>query len=292
MVEYYVEHCPMPLGTAERFWSIDGNTAHENMAPSTLGSHLARDGKDVLTIIKEVFPASPFYKLLLGPGEYYPRMARPGSTHPLESPGYNFDKSATARNVRITSTGQLYALIQELQTICRVVHPVPANFQASGHEIRNLLILACTEVEAQWKGALTANGAKAKTRDDYVKLSAVMKLGEYKVSLPWFPWMDPIAPFENWVPTAKNIQQNIPWYIAYNAVKHDRENSFHEGTLKDVFHALTACFVMLCAQYGWDFARRPEQAGDSFFLLVGTPVWGPTDIYVGGGTPTARAYQF
>ena len=34
------------------------------------------------------------------------------------------------------------------------MHPVQENFDAFSHEIRNLLILAATEVEAHWKGVL------------------------------------------------------------------------------------------------------------------------------------------
>ncbi len=292
MTEYYVGFAQTGSGLVERFVAVDGDTAHLDIWPSSLGTFKAEAGEDILTTLRNAVPELKLHKLDLGYGEYFPRMARPSSFLSEPSPGKNPDRSDSARNIRITSTGQLHALIQELQAICRVVHPIEANFQVYGHEIRNLLIIAATEVEAQWKGVLQANGAQAETRIDYVKLSPAMKLPDYEVAIPWFPWLESIKPFVGWVPTAKGEKQCLPWYDAYNAVKHDRENAFHQGTLEDAFQALAACFVMLCAQYGWDFARSPEAAGDSFFQLIKAPAWAPEQIYLSGNPFKAVNYRF
>jgi hypothetical protein len=173
--------------------------------------------------------------LQLGPGEYYPRMARPSSNRSECSPGYNPDP--TARNVRTVNTGQLHALIQKLQRVAKSFNPRRPISTAYGHQIRNIIILACTEVEAQWKNILEANGQRGESRTNYVKLALAMKLGEYRVALPWYPWLDPIAPFENWVPTAPGIKQFLPWYGAYNDIKHDREKNFAQAKL---IYALTS----------------------------------------------------
>jgi len=120
-----------------------------------------------------------------------------------------------------------------------------------------------------------------------------MKLAEYKVVLPWYPWLAPIEPFKNWVPVPKGKKQVLPWYDAYNEIKHDRERNFSQAKLIHALHALAGCFVILCAQYGWDFARRGEAAQDVFFQLIGKPTWHPSEIYVPtGGSNTARFYQF
>jgi hypothetical protein len=269
LTEYYLGRVSTIEGIAERFIAVDSDAFHLDVWPSELGTFKTAPGENSLAKLAKEFPTWELHKLDLGLGEYYPRMARPGHTGPGQSPGANPDQSSAALYTRTISTGQLHALIQELQAICRVVHPTKANFKVYGHEIRNLLIIAATEVEAQWKGILEANHAKAKTRADYVKLSPAMRLPEYEVAIPWYPWLDPLRPFGGWVvPVAPDEKQALSWYDAYNAVKHDRENSFDQGTLKDVFQALAGCFVMLCAQYGWQFARRQEQAGDAFFQLV------------------------
>ena len=111
---------------------------------------------------------------------------------------------------------------------------------------------------------LEANGQKAESWLDYVKLSLPMKLGEYRVALPWYPWLDPIAPFEKWVPTKRGEKQLLPWYDAYNDIKHDREKNFAEAKLIHAIKSVTGCFVMLCAQYGRSRSAEPEH------LLAGT----------------------
>ena len=142
---------------------------------------------------------------------------------------------------------------------------------------------------------LEANGQKAESRLDYVKLSLPMNLGEYRVALPWYPWLDPIAPFEKWVPTKRGEKQLLPWYDAYNDIKHDREKNFAEAKLIHAIKSVTGCFVMLCAQYGWVFAKRGEEAAaEVFFQLINSPRWGPSEIYVPpyGTAPKERPYPF
>jgi hypothetical protein len=194
-------------------------TAHEDIMPSQLGTHYAEPGEDMMTTLRKRFTGGEFHKLQLGPGDYYPRMARPGSTVPECSPGHYPNQSPDAIRVRTTSTGQLHVLIQQLQRICQVIQPETGNFNAYGHEIRNIIVLACMEVETQWKNILVANGQKGKSRTDYVKLALPMKLGEYAVALPWYPWLDPITPFKNWVPVPPEEKQFLPWYDAYNDIK-------------------------------------------------------------------------
>jgi hypothetical protein len=292
MTEYYVQLAMNGWELIEVFWAVGQGSAHQHVIPSELGTHQEDTGEDILTTLQKRFPGSLFHLLQLGPGEYFPRMARPQSTAPGCSPGKNPDNSPNALNARTTSTGQLHALILKLQDICRVVHPVEQNMNAYGHEIRNFLMIACTEVEAQWKGILTANGRQSKTRHDYVKLSPAMKLEEYRVALTWYPWLDPIAPFEGWTPSGSNEKQHLPWYDAYNAAKHDREQNFAEAKLEYAIESLTACFVMLCAQYGLDFVRAGEEARDVFFRLVACPTWSPSDLYVPSYGATARRKNY
>ena len=278
----------------EVFWAVDDGIAHQHIIPSQMGTHCAEPGKDILTTLRDHFPGAEFNLLQLGPGEYFPRMARPESTNPALSLGKNPDQDRSALNARTTSTGQLHALIQQLQEICRVVHPIDQNLDAFGHEIRNLLIIACTEVEAQWKSILVANGQQPKNRLDYVKLSPSMKLNKYRVALPWYPWIVPIAPFERWMPMPNGDKQDLPWYDAYNDVKHDREQNFVRAKLRYAIESLTACFVMLCAQYGIDFVRSGEEAQDVFFRLIEWPTWTPSEIYVPsfGAEIRPRNYPF
>jgi hypothetical protein len=238
---------------------------------------------------------------ILAPGEYYPRIARPSNFRPgsafgakdyLISPSGADDRLVKEMSI---ASGQLSALNDQLNSICQTIHPENTNLDSYGHTIRNLLILACTEVEAQWAAVLQANGAtpinRSFTTHDYVKLSDAMKLVDYAVSLPYYPWLPPIKPFDGWG-SAHPPTQTLPWYNAYNKVKHDRENNFTQAKLKFAFDAVAACAVMLCAQYGDEVLLQP------FFAIYELPSWPAEEWYirpfdgtsVGGWTEKAYAF--
>jgi hypothetical protein len=261
---------------ATTLWFVDdvarvagrADGAHENVdVPVGIGP------LDAIKITREVFS---FHELDLRPGEFYPRMSRPNAQHPSESPGSN-PTNHQERTLIETGRSQLMALRYQLELIFRAVHPAPANFGAFGHDIRNLLILAATEVEAHWKGILAANGVRANNTHDYVKLADVLQLGAYGIRLPFYPWLDVVKPFEVWRPSTTPTR-DLGWYDAYQAVKHDRENHFERATLINAIHAVCGCAVLLFAQFGTHgFHYRNEV--NSFFELEEAPVWHPSETY-------------
>ena len=82
--------------------------------------------------VRNKWPTTEFHELKLAPGSYYRRMSRPSSSHPKESPGYNPD-NVDNHNLIETSRGQLSALREQLERICRVVHPSEKTFRTFGH---------------------------------------------------------------------------------------------------------------------------------------------------------------
>jgi hypothetical protein len=216
-----------------------------------------------------------FFELKLAPGEYYPRMAR-ATVHNLQNKrGQNPGNEQDLTLIEV-GRGQLVVLKQQLEGIFRTVHPVERNFLAYGHDIRNLLILAATEVEAHWKGVLKANNSSGSSTNDYVKLLPAMKLDEYALRLPYYPWLGPVMPFKNW--DRSRSTQSLEWYDAYNAVKHNREEEFERGTLIHTIEAVCACAIMTFAQFGYTgYTYREEIA--SFFQLETAPTWSPEETY-------------
>ena len=183
-------------------------------------------------------------------------------------------------------------LIQEIDQICRVVHSAGTNLQVYGHAIRTILLLACMEVETQWKLILRDNRyQKEQNRlntKNYVKLLQPFRLDEYIVNLNYYPWLDPVSPFVCWskeVPT-----KSLSWYNAYNSTKHDRELNFAEANLRRALDAITACFVMLCAQYGRDFAAEGDRAQRELFELIRAPSWHSSEYYVEGEPLVRKPY--
>src|SRR5258708_34620717 len=150
----------------------------------------AQPGETIWDTLKKQTPwfldgDNPFHETRLRPGDYYPRMARPTEQlldgAPECSPGATLEPDFVAMG-----RGQLAVLTRQLDRICQTVHPVPATFSTFGHDIRNLLIISCTEVETHWRGVLQANGAKKSryTTRDYVLLRSAMKLDDYAVTFP------------------------------------------------------------------------------------------------------------
>jgi hypothetical protein len=215
MKEYYFQYARERFERPIGFWEVEGPCARriDIVDASGMYNFEASSGEQVIDLITGAFPSSNICKLELGPGEFYPRMARPD--HRGGSPGRNPDRSDAVLREQAISTGQFRTLIDQLVRICRVVHPSKENMQTFGHEIRNIFILACTEVEAQWKNVFKANGCDGRSTRDYVRLSAAMKLSGYSVSLTAFPWNEEITPFCGWTPS-DTPTKSLQWYDAYN----------------------------------------------------------------------------
>ena len=240
--------------------------------------------RQIRLLIRQDGPTSNLIETKLAPGEFYPRIARPLEQHPNESPGI-YPGIELIRDKVVNAQGQLVALALNLENICQVVHPTGPNLEAFGHEIRNLLILACTEAEAHWRGVLEENSiSPSNGRDfttvDYVKLTDAMRLKDYGARFPYYPWLPVMRPFEIWGTTGSPTKE-LPWYASYNAIKHDREKEFARATLLHAFHAVTACAIMVYAQYGMT-ERVSFFVGrlNNFVEITEVPRWSPADVYI------------
>lgn len=215
----------------------------------------------------------PFHRITLGPGRYYPRIARPYAL--MKKQMLRLPEPQLEQRYLASASNQLDALIDSLKAICRVVQPAPATLSVYGHEIRNLLILASTEAEMHWRGVLAANGASDRSgTTHYVSLVEPLKLRDYRVRFHASPGIEEIGPFANWDAAAPS--QSIPWYAAYNGVKHNREFEFEKATLANAFGAIAACAVMLVAQFG-EAALSPDVRR---FMGIAIPEWRLEEMYL------------
>ena len=224
--------------------------------------------------------SQPFQKTILDPGQFYPRIARPSAHHPSDFPRIPVMRHSDTNFVAIARS-QLTALMRQLELICQTVHPSEDTFNAFGHGIRNLLILACTEVETHWRGVLVANNfIKGQySTNHYVLLQDAMWLGDYAIEFPYFPWLAPVRPFEGWGASGKPTQE-LGWYAAYNTVKHNRELEFSRATLRNVFEAVGACVIMMVAQFGSIVGLGHDTELASFFHLSSWPRWPLSNVYM------------
>jgi hypothetical protein len=209
------------------------------------------------------------------PGEFFPRVHRPvlnlvNLRQPFGPPGfYNMlelltderlddlqgkliiDSQNLEKNA-IVSFNQASILIRLLNRLFEFVYPDTRNLSTFSNEIRNILILACTEFESQIKAVLVENNITANSRYfntvDYVKLKDHLHLDAFEISINNFPELKNLRPFKDW--DATNPTGSLKWYDSYNKTKHDRENQFYEASLLNCINAVLANVVMLAAQYG------------------------------------------
>jgi hypothetical protein len=208
-------------------------------------------------------------------GIYYPRIWRGTMEESTTLPPLQ----ALDHQAFYSGLQQTDILMNDLEALFRVVHPCAQTNDVYGSEIRNLLILACTEVEAQWRAILEANEATSEGKyfctKDYVKLLEPLKLREYDYRLHRFPGYTMIRPFAAWQPS--DSTKSLDWYDAYNAVKHNRENEFSRATLRHAISAVAAVDIMMVAQFG--MVPLNLLHAKTSFTATHVPTWLPAERY-------------
>jgi len=128
---------------------------------------------------------------------------------------------------------------------------------------------------------LVANGMNKDryNTQDYVLLRRAMKLDEYSVIFPTYPWLESISPFSDWGSSGRPTQE-LKWYDAYNAVKHNREAEFEKATLFHVFEAISACAIMMAAQFGLHTGLGQRSELQAVYQFSALPNWPPSEVYI------------
>lgn len=267
-------------------WHFDGITAvrvgvpnpdHRSMTTLKGGESLRQALQRVPMFEQRKFV---LHCMELPPGAYYHRISRPNDQHPVESLGA-LPEYWKSPNLMASTLNQMRFLVGMLDEIFQAVHPAEENMDCFGNSIRNLLILACTECEAQWRGVLAANGVVPNhpTTRDYVKLLPAMRLSEYAVKLQHYPWLDPVAPFDQWSSAAST--KSLTWYDNYNAAKHDREAAFSKASIRSAIQAVAAVWIMVASQFGIHGIREFDDLY-RYFHLESVPRWRYSEVYTYG----------
>lgn len=142
------------------------------------------------------------------------------------------------------SKRDLGILIQKFQEILLYVEPSPEGLKTYSHKIRELLILACTELESFFKFYNLGNNEKT---PDYVKILSLVDLGKHHLSLVGYTNPYECSPFKNW--DEQSPTKSLPWYDAYNQVKHHKDSSFPLATLENCINAIAANIIMFAIRY-------------------------------------------
>jgi hypothetical protein len=220
-------------------------------------------------------------KLSLRIGHYFPRIWR----GVYDMGNYYCYNSVNARttfgNAYIGSNVATSSIFEAVESLFRYIEPTKENLSTFGHRIREVLILTCTEVESAWRSVLEANSSKSKfayTTKDYSSLLEPMRLREWSVGLTDYPDLGQFSPFYSW--DQSRPTKSLPWYDAYNAVKHHREERFRLANLGNLINAAASLHIMQSAQFGPEMYHRFFGNEESPFYTVKHPVHDLSDIYV------------
>lgn len=173
------------------------------------------------------------------------------------------------------------SLFDYLIEIFRNIEPNHDNLPAFGHKNRELLILACTEIEAGWRGVLDNNikdKKKKYTTIDYFKLNKPLQLSKWSVSLNDYPNLGIFRPFDSW--NEESPTTSLRWYDAYNKVKHDREHEFKQASLLNLLNAMAALHIIQVAQWGPEIYSRWHGNQFSPFSISDYPIYNHYELYI------------
>ena len=239
------------------------------------------DSEDNLTNESLIF----FCKYEGNIGEYNPRIWRGlfsnhGNKFFNDFPGKYFNRSSWISS-RISSKN----IYSDLENIFRYIEPNYQNLSTYSHKLREILIIACTEVECIMRMICDDNVEEEdiprnnfyKT-GDYFNLKEALKLGEWSLELKDYSGLEPFKPFEPWL--EKNPTKSLFWYDAYNKVKHHREENIREATLFNVLNSVAAIHILNSAQYGPEIYSNQYGNEYSPFDLLSAPYFGIQNVQV------------
>lgn len=205
------------------------------------------------------------------PGSYYPRVDRENFLFDYVNEEFRQDMRAY-QNIQTT-----------LDNLFNYIEPAIANLSAYGHKIRELLILACTEVECLLVKALIENGYDERDRystNDYVKCKSLLGLEDFEVKLIQYSSVKSFRPFKGW--DASSPTKTLLWYNAYNSVKHNRSENITDANLEHLLDAMSAIHILLESQYGKSIFERWSGRTEhrSIFKTTARPKWACSAVCV------------
>ena len=144
-----------------------------------------------------------------------------------------------------------HLIIRDLYELFNYVEPSDENINVYSHRLYELLLRTATEIESNFKGILSSNGypiaSNMNIKNDYYKVDKASILHDYKVIFNRWKTYHEFRPFEAW---NNGTYVTLPWYQAYNEVKHNRYNEFSKANLGNVINAIAGLLCVLHAQLG------------------------------------------
>ena len=176
------------------------------------------------------------------------------------------------------------SLEQEVIALSRYIEICDKNSSTYSIELLKLLFSASSEVDVIAKIICKRFNKKSKAKNIYHYRLAITKafpkLSIQEVSMPLYGME--LKPWSNW------SQSKTPkWWDAYNNVKHERNNYYHEANLKNTLNAIAALYVMLL-YFHIDLAQNGTLSPSPEIFTIG----GPIGILPLGSSSSGEMYIF
>jgi hypothetical protein len=147
-------------------------------------------------------------------------------------------------NIKMDFFTQIGIFLDKLARIFDIVSPSLDNLKVYGHEIRSLLLLVCTEVEAIFKFLMYCENEKDKgNMKIFFTIKDKAKIDQWSVQFRAFPVFGRISPFSGW--RDKVLYTPLNWYNAYNSTKHNRHINFDQANIENVINSIAACIILV-----------------------------------------------
>lgn len=227
-------------GTNKNFFSIHtGQTVIENKSTSAY--------RNLRDWVEYYFDAKNIQSMTNNVGESVEGVWRPSLFYYEDT----YNTLNTSEHERRLSEQAIRILLEKLDDLFLFIEPDIVSLNTYSHKIRELLILACTEVENFWSYFMNLSGAapigRNYTTQDYIKLKDKLFLQEFQFTLRSYVALPSIRPFLNW--NAASPTTSLIWYDAYNKTKHDRANHFSYATLSNALSAVVATLVLYIVRF-------------------------------------------
>jgi len=230
----------------------------------------------------DFYGLGPEHETSMISGVFYPRIYRGEDTPP---PHHINEREVAHYVAAVRSTRMVFS---KLETLFNAVEPWAGTQDSTwGLLQREILILACAEVESAWRSVILENQYQRENADgsnlkfstnDYVKLLKPMRLKDWKLSLSSHRHYREIQPFRDW--SKERPTASLPWYDAYNTVKHGGERKLSDATFGHAVDAAAAAFIMTVAQFGLGHLAGAAHFHPDIFSIAAFPKWLPTERYI------------
>jgi hypothetical protein len=187
----------------------------------------------------------------------FPRTYRPSlpdDDHYIEHPQFAQDARQYIKAAEL--------IYKDYCVLIDYIEPADCNLPCYSIRIYELFFRICTEIEANMKAILRENHYKRfyldcenhqkeattwNIKSDYYATNITHHLYAYEVIFPnWTEKNKTIQPFKAW---ENREYHTLPWYKAYNDVKHNRHEHFSDANFGNLISSLAALAILLSAQF-------------------------------------------